>query len=39
VLAGGGAGITYRVAERTRLDPGTDYYLCPDGHTLCRRAR
>ena len=37
VLAPGGAGITYRIAERTRLEAGTDYYLCPGGHTLCRR--
>lgn len=36
VLAPGGAGITYRIAERTRLEPGADYHLCPDGHTLCR---
>ena len=39
VLAAGGAGVTYRIAERTRLDPGIDYYLCSDGHSLCRRAR
>ena len=39
VLAPGGAAITYRVESRTRLDPGVDYYLCPDGHTLCHRPR
>jgi hypothetical protein len=37
VLAPGRAGITYRIASRQRLEPGVDYYLCPDGHTLCRR--
>ncbi len=39
VLAPGGVGVTYRIASRTRLEPGVDYYLCPDGHTLCRRPR
>jgi hypothetical protein len=37
VLAPGGAGVTYRIASRTRLEPGVDYYLCPDGHTMCQR--
>jgi hypothetical protein len=39
VLAPGGVGVTYRIESRTRLEPGVDYYLCPDGHTLCRRPR
>jgi hypothetical protein len=39
VLAPGGTGVTYRIASRTRLEPGVDYYLCPDGHTLCQRPR
>jgi hypothetical protein len=39
VLVPGGAGVTYRIGSRTRLEPGVDYYLCPDGHTLCRRPR
>lgn len=37
VLAPGGPGVTYRIASRTRLERGVDYYLCPDGHELCRR--
>jgi hypothetical protein len=37
VLVPGGAGITYRIASRTRLAAGVDYYLCPDGHSLCSR--
>jgi hypothetical protein len=39
VLAPGGPGVTYRIASRTPLEPGVDYYLCPDGHQLCRRPR
>ena len=39
VLAHGGAGVTYRIASRTPLEPGVDYQLCPDGHTLCRQRR
>ncbi len=39
VLVPGGAGITYRIAARTRLDAATDYYLCPDGHTVCHQSR
>ncbi|MFI7541568.1 hypothetical protein [Actinoplanes sp. NPDC049599] len=39
VLAPGGPAVTYRIASRMRLEPGVDYYLCPDGHTLCRRPR
>jgi hypothetical protein len=39
VLAPGGAGVTYRIQARTRLEPGVNYYLCPDGHTLCQGPR
>jgi hypothetical protein len=39
VLAPGGGGVTYRIQSRTRLEPGVNYYLCPDGHTLCRGPR
>ena len=35
-----GAGpIAYRIASRTPVEPGVDYRLCPDAHTLCRRPR
>ncbi|MEU8228692.1 hypothetical protein AB0C12_03700 [Actinoplanes sp. NPDC048967] len=37
VLGPGGPAVTYRIESRTRLEPGVDYYLCPDGHALCRR--
>jgi hypothetical protein len=39
VLVPGGTGVTYRIGSRTRLEPGVNYYLCPDGHTLCRTPR
>lgn len=39
VLAPGGPTLAYRIASRTRLNPGMDYYLCPDGHKLCQRPR
>jgi hypothetical protein len=38
-LEGGSDQIVYRIRERTRVEPGVDYYLCPDGHTLCHRPR
>jgi hypothetical protein len=35
-----GAGqITYRIASREPVQAGTDYYLCPDGHSLCQQPR
>ena len=37
VLAPGGPALAYRIQSRTPLEPGVDYYLCPDGHKLCRR--
>jgi hypothetical protein len=39
VLVPGSAGVTYRIASRTRLAPNVNYYLCPDGHTLCQQPR
>jgi hypothetical protein len=36
-LARGGPGITYRIASRTPLRPGVDYYLCPRSRRLCQR--
>lgn len=39
VLTRGGPGITYRIESRTRLNPGVDYYLCPDAHKLCQQPR
>jgi hypothetical protein len=34
-----GNTITYRVSSRVELSPDVDYYLCPDGHTICQRHR
>jgi hypothetical protein len=38
-LVPGGDGATYRIAARTELRPGVNYYLCPDGVSLCRSSR
>lgn len=38
-LARGGPGITYRIASRTPLRAGADYYLCPGSRGLCKRPR
>jgi hypothetical protein len=38
-LAPGTGQITYRIAGRDELEPGVAYYLCPDGHSLCRQPR
>jgi len=35
VLRRGGPGITYRVAQRWPMQPGTEYRVC--GRTLCSR--
>jgi hypothetical protein len=32
----GGATVDYRIAGRTQLEPGVDYFLCRGGHALCR---
>jgi hypothetical protein len=29
----------YAITSRTLLAPGINYYLCPDGHTLCHEPR
>lgn len=33
----GAAKVDYRIAGRTQLEPGVDYYLCRRGHALCHR--
>jgi hypothetical protein len=38
-LEDGAGGIDYRIARRTPVSPGVDYYLCADGHSLCQRPR
>jgi hypothetical protein len=37
-LEGGSGKIVYRIRDRTRVEPGVKYYLCPDGHSLCHRS-
>lgn len=38
-LEPGSGQVVYRIQDRTQLVPGVDYYLCPDGHTLCHSRR
>ncbi|SDJ38349.1 hypothetical protein SAMN05444157_3103 [Frankineae bacterium MT45] len=38
-LQPGVGGITYRIDARTELQPSVNYYLCPDGHSLCQEPR
>lgn len=35
-LVAGTGGATYRILSRLELRPGVDYFLCPDGKTLCQ---
>jgi hypothetical protein len=34
-LERGGAKVDYRIAGRTQLESGVDYFLCRGGHALC----
>ena len=36
-LEGGSGQIAYRISDRTRVLPGTDYYLCSGGRAICSR--
>ena len=38
-LEGGSGQIVYRIHDRTQVEPGVEYYLCPDGHALCQQRR
>lgn len=38
-LQPGSGQVVYRIQDRTQLEPGVAYYLCPDGHTLCHSRR
>lgn len=38
-LEAGSGQVVYRIRDRTQLEPGVDYFLCPDGHSLCHRRR
>lgn len=35
----GSGQVAYRIKDRTQVEPGVDYFLCPDGRTLCHRKR
>lgn len=39
VLEPGGKRIDYRIRDRTPVEPGVAYYLCPDGKSLCHSRR
>jgi len=38
-LERGDGPIVYRISSRVPLQPGVDYYLCPNGHDLCQQPR
>ena len=38
-LEGGTGQVVYRIRDRTALEPGVAYSLCPDGHSLCHERR
>ena len=38
-LTHGGADISYRIRQRTPIEPGISYFLCPDGRGLCHQRR
>jgi hypothetical protein len=38
-VARASTGAVYRIAHRTLLVPGVDYYLCADGSTICSTLR
>lgn len=38
-LEHGDSRIDYRIRDRTPIQPGIAYFLCPDGHTLCHAHR
>jgi hypothetical protein len=35
----GGTKVDYRIANRTPLEPGVDYFLCRHGHAVCQQRR
>lgn len=38
-LAEAAGHIVYRIKGRESMHPGVNYYLCPDGHSLCQQPR
>jgi hypothetical protein len=39
VLSPGSGAIEYRIRDRTPLEPGISYFLCPGGHAVCHEPR
>lgn len=38
-LDGGWGQVVYRIHDREQLEPGVNYYLCSDGHSVCQQPR
>ncbi len=38
-LKGGAGQLVYRIDSREQLQAGVNYYLCPDGRSLCQQPR
>jgi len=38
-LDAGTGQLVYRIASREQVRAGVNYYLCPDGHSLCQQPR
>lgn len=38
-LTRGGPDISYRIRQRTPVEPGVSYFLCPDHRSLCHEPR
>ena len=38
-LTRGGPDISYRIRQRTAVEPGVSYFLCPDHRSLCHEPR
>ena len=38
-LQAGTGGATYRIASRTSMQPGVNYFLCPGGSGICQEPR
>ncbi|HEY2273801.1 MAG TPA: hypothetical protein VGH30_13580 [Jatrophihabitantaceae bacterium] len=38
-IEGGAGQIAYRIKGREQIEPGVEYFLCADGHSLCHQPR
>jgi len=39
ILDAGSGQVVYRIRDREPVRAGVNYYLCPDGHSLCQQPR